>query len=44
VSGIAADLMLATLHDAYGARPGAALDIEAPYGGSPGSGCGTPAS
>ncbi|XYD10642.1 hypothetical protein R1A27_09355 [Methylobacterium sp. NMS12] len=42
--GIAADLMLAALHDAYGARPGDVLDIEAPYGGTPGRGCGTPES
>ena len=41
---IAADLMLATLHDVYGARPGAVLDIEAPHGGRPGRGCGTPES
>lgn len=42
--GIAADLMLATLHDAYGARPGAVLDIAAPRGGTLGRGCGTPGS
>jgi hypothetical protein len=42
--GIAADLMLAALHDAQGARPGAVLDIEALYGGTPGRGCGTPKS
>ncbi|MEE7449772.1 hypothetical protein MRF4_19220 [Methylobacterium radiotolerans] len=42
--GIAADLMLAALHDAYGARPGTVLDIEAPHGGTPGRGCGTPES
>jgi hypothetical protein len=36
--------MLAALHDAYSARPKAVLDIEAPDGGTPGRGCGTPES
>jgi hypothetical protein len=43
-TGIAADLMLAALHDAYGARPGDILDIEDPHGGTPGRGCGAPES
>jgi len=40
--GLAADLMLATLYDAYGAGPGSAISITAPRGG--GAGCGTPTS
>jgi hypothetical protein len=37
-------MMHAVLHDAYGACPGAVLDIAAPYGETPGRGCGTPES
>lgn len=40
--GIAADLMLAALYDAYGAEPDSAIEITAPRGG--GGGCGTPTS
>ena len=40
--GIAADLMLAALYDAYGAEPDSAISITAPRGG--GAGCGTPTS
>ncbi|MCJ2142026.1 hypothetical protein [Methylobacterium sp. E-066] len=40
--GIAAELMLAALYDAYGAEPDSAIAIMAPRGG--GAGCGTPTS
>jgi hypothetical protein len=42
--GIAADLMLSALHDAYGNHTGSVLRIEAPHGGDPGTTCGTPVS
>lgn len=42
--GIAADLMLVALHDAYGARAGSAIDITAPNGRDPVGSCGTPES
>lgn len=42
--GLAADLMLSALHEAYGARPGSELQIEAPKGGNPETECGTPVS
>lgn len=42
--GIAADLMLSALHEAYGAHPGSELQIEAPNGGNPQTDCGTPVS
>jgi len=41
---IAADLMLAALHDGYGAGPGSVIEIQAPYGDEPVATCGTPAS
>ena len=40
--GIAADLMLAALYDAYGAEPDSAISITAPRDG--GAQCGTPTS
>jgi len=41
---IAAELMLAALHDGYGARPGSVIEVRAPYAGEPGIACGTPES
>lgn len=41
---IAADLMLAALHDGYGARPGSAIDVRVPPGDDPVAACGTPES
>ncbi|WP_267421838.1 hypothetical protein [Methylobacterium sp. GC_Met_2] len=41
---IAADLMLAALHDGYGAGPGSVIEIQAPSGDDPVVACGTPAS
>ena len=41
---IAADLMLAALHDGYGAGPGSVIEIQAPSGDDPIAACGTPAS
>ncbi|MCJ2068609.1 hypothetical protein MKK75_07315 [Methylobacterium sp. J-030] len=41
---IAADLMLAALHDSYGARPDSVIEIQAPHGGDPVAACRTPES
>ena len=40
---LAADLMLAALFDAYGARLDSEIEIDAPKGGPGATGCGTPA-
>lgn len=41
---VAADLMLATLYDGYGARPGSVIEVLAPYGDNPAAPCGMPVS
>ncbi|MCJ2090434.1 hypothetical protein MKK88_31305 [Methylobacterium sp. E-005] len=41
---IAAELMLAALHDGHGARPGSAMKVSVPPGDDPDAACGTPTS
>lgn len=41
--GLAADLMLGALYDAFDARAGTIIDMDAPNGGAPFQNCGAPA-